>query len=132
MPIFLTSFFTWVGGFLLKTLTGGSLDSILSTIDKHMDADVEKEKIKAEVTKTYVTAQSQLLVGRTWWFQLFFVLPLGMHWAALNWVSAFPQFGWTVYALPAPFDSWASYIISALFIVDGAKAVGNSIIKRVL
>lgn len=108
---------------ILGWVTGGSLDAILDTIEKRMDNEVTKEEIKAEVTKTYVTAQANLMVGRTWWFQLFFVVPLGIHWAALNFVSAFPQYGWTVHPLPAPFDEWGAYIISALFLVDGGKAL---------
>lgn len=112
-----------LGKWLMSVFTGGSLDKILDTIDKKMDEGVKKEEIKARVTETWITAQSQLLVGRTWWFQLFFVIPLGIHWAALNFVSAFPMYGWTVHPLPNPFDDWATYIISALFVVDGGKAL---------
>lgn len=112
-----------VGGFFASWLTGGGLSDILDTIDKKMDSDVEKEKVKADVTKKWVEAQSNLLVGRTWWFQLFFVIPLGVYWAALLWVNAFPFLGWTVYALPSPYYEWAAGIISALFIVDGGKAL---------
>lgn len=103
--------------------TGGSLKSLLETIEKGMDDDVRKEELKSKVTETWINAQASLLVGRTWWFQLFFVLPLGFHWACLNWVSAVPQWGWTVHPLPAPFDEWAGWIISALFLADVSKAV---------
>lgn len=106
--------------------TGGSLDSILGTIDRGLDDGVEKERVKADVTKRWIDRQADLLVGRTWWFQLFFVVPLGIHWAALNWVSAFPHWGWTVHPLPSPFDEWAMYIIGALFLVDGGKALLGS------
>jgi hypothetical protein len=103
--------------------TGGSLDSILKTIDKNVEAGTRREEIKADVTKRWIDAQANLLVGRTWWFQLFFVIPLGVYWSALLWVSGFPQFGWTVHALPSPYYEWAAGIISALFIVDGGKAL---------
>lgn len=103
--------------------TGGSLESILRTIDKGMSDDVRKEEIKAEVTKRWIDAQANLLVGRTWWFQLFFVIPLGVYWSALLWVSAFPALGWVVYPLPSPYYEWAAGIISALFVIDGSKAV---------
>ncbi len=111
------------GGFLASLITGGSLDKILDTINSKMDNEVLKEQIKADVTKKWVDAQASLLVGRTWWFQLFFVIPMAIHWAALNFVSAFPMWGWTVHALPAPFDQFQGWIISALFIVDGSKAI---------
>lgn len=110
------------GKWLLKFFVGGSLDSLLSTINKHFDNDVRKEEIKADVTKKWIDAQANLLVGRTWWFQLFFVLPLGMWWTAVILDSIF---GWQhdILALPTPLDEWAGWIISALFIVDGGKAL---------
>lgn len=108
-----------VGGFF----TGGNLETILSTIEKGMDNEATKEQVKADVTKKWIDAQANLLVGRTWWFQLFFVVPLGVYWSALLWVSAFPAIGWTVNALPSPYYEWAAGIVSALFIVDGGKAI---------
>lgn len=112
-----------IGKWLLSLVTGGSLEKILDVIERKMDNEVSKEEIKAEVTKTWINAQANLLVGRTWWFQLFFVIPMAMHWTALQWVSTFPMWGWTVHPLPAPFDEYEGYIISALFIVDGGKAL---------
>lgn len=112
-----------IGGLVSSFFLGGSLDKLLDTIEKRMDNETLKEQIKAEVTKTYINAKTQLMVGRTWWFQLFFVVPLGVHWMALNWVSAFPQYGWTVHPLPAPFDEWAAEILLAVFAIDGAKSL---------
>lgn len=103
--------------------TGGALDRILDTIENKLDNEVTKEQVKADVTKAYVEAKTKLLVGRAYYFQAVFVLPLGIHWAALNFVSAFPQWGWTVHPLPDPFDEWAAYIVSALFIVEGGKTL---------
>jgi hypothetical protein len=88
-----------------------------------MDDGTRKEEIKADVTKTYVNAQANLMVGRTWWFQLFLVIPLALHWSALNWVSTFPQWGWVVHPLPPPFDEYEGWIISSLFLIDGTKAI---------
>lgn len=107
-----------LGGFI----TGGTLKDLLSTIEKGMDDEVRKEELKAEVTKTWINAQASLLVGRTWWFQLFFVIPLGMWWTAVILDSIF---GWEhdIAALPPPLDEWAGWIISALFIADVSKAV---------
>lgn len=103
-------------------ITGGTLDIILRTIDKGMSDEVRKEEVKAEVTKKWIDAQANLLVGRTWWFQLFFVVPLGFWWSAVILDSVF---GWehNIAALPEPLDEWAAWIITALFIVDGSKAV---------
>lgn len=118
----------FVGGAFLRTFTGGSLDSILGSIEKGMDSETEKEKVKAEVTKTWINAQASLLVGRTWWFQLFFVLPLGFWFTAVIGDSVFPG-DWNIASLPKPLDDWATYIISALFIVDGGKALIGRFVK---
>lgn len=113
----------WLGSFLV----GGSLDKILDTIEHKMDDETKKEEIKAEVTKKWIDAQAALLVGRTWWFQLFFVLPAGLYWSALLYVSSAPPFlpTWTVHRLPGWAEEIYLAIISALFIVDGTKAVIN-------
>lgn len=111
------------GAFILSSFTGGSLDKILDTIEKKMDNEVTKEQVKAEVTKKWIEAQSNLLVGRTWWFQLFFVIPAGIYWSALLYVSAFPSVGWEVYRLPGFAEEIYFMIVSALFIVDGGKAL---------
>jgi len=108
---------------LLGLFTGGTLDRVLDTIERRMDNEVTKEQVKADVTKTVVTAQAQLMVGRTWWFQLFFVVPAGFWFAAVVFDSVFQVPGWDVAKLPDPLDDWIAYIISALFIVDGGKAL---------
>ena len=109
-------------GLLVSVFTGGTLEKILDSVNKSMDAGVERERIKGEVTQKWIEAQAALLVGRTWWFQLFFVIPLGMWWTAVIFDSIF---GWehNIAALPPPLDEWAGWIISALFIVDGGKAL---------
>lgn len=114
------------GKWLLSFITGGSLDRILDTIEHRMDDETKKEEIKAEVTKTWINAQANLLVGRTWWFQLFFVLPFGL-WLTGAIIAVLGQayFGWSIAmpALPAPLDEWAGWIISSIFIVDQTKAI---------
>lgn len=112
----------WVGKSALQVFTGGTLDSILRTIDKGMDDEVEKERVKADVTKKWIDAQAQLLVGRTWWFQLFFVIPAGIYWTALI-LAQFPVLNWTVYRMPGFAEEVFLGIVSALFIVDGGKAL---------
>lgn len=105
-----------------NVFTGGSLDSILRTIEKGMGDDVVKEQVKADVTKKWIEAQAQLLVGRTWWFQLFFVIPAGIYWTALI-LAQFPVLNWTVHRMPGFAEEVFLGIISALFIVDGGKAL---------
>lgn len=116
----------WLLSFLpgvLSWLTGGSLNKILSTIEKTIDDQKTRDELQAEVTKTWINAQANLLVGRTWWFQLFFVIPLGFWWSAVIVDSVFQIEGWDVATLPPPLDNWAAWIVSALFLVDGSKAL---------
>lgn len=113
------SLFKWIIG----AFTGGTLDKILDTIERRMDDETKKEEIKAEVTKTWINAQSQLMVGRTWWFQLFFVIPAGLYWSAIIIDSIFRFDGWDVAKLPSPMDEYFAMIVGALFMVDGGKAL---------
>lgn len=101
---------------------GGSLEKLLDIINNKIDNETERERLKADITMKWIEAQASLLVGRTWWFQLFFVIPLGLWWTAVILDSIF---GWkhNIAALPYPLDDWAGWIISALFIVDGGKAL---------
>ncbi len=115
-----------IGQWVVGLLTGGSLEKILDIINQKMSDDVKKEELKAEVTETWIKAQSNLLVGRTWWFQLFFVIPLGVWWTRVIIDSILGSFDWynhVTFALPSPLDDWAGWIISALFVVDGSKAI---------
>lgn len=128
--------FLAIGGWLFKLgkgigglFTGGNLDSILKTIENNLDDEVAKEEVKADVTKKWIEAQTNLLVGRTWWFQLFFVIPLGFWWTAVILDSVLPG-QWGIATLPGPLEEWAAWIISALFIVDGSKAVMSRFTKK--
>lgn len=112
-----------------RIFTGGSLDTILATIDKHVDSTQTRDQLQADVTKTWINAQANLQVGRTWWFQLFFVIPLGFWWSAVIIDTVFQFETWSVATLPAPLDSWAGWIVSALFLVDGSKAVIGRLAK---
>ena len=67
---------------ILKTVlgwfVGGTLDRILDSVDHKVDNETERDKIKAEIVRDYTAAKAGLLTQRTWWFQLFFVVPLGV------------------------------------------------------
>ncbi len=103
--------------------TGGGLEKILDVIEHKMDDSTRKEEIKAEVTKTWINAQANLMVGRTWWFQLLFLVPLGLWWTAVIVDSVLQIPGWSVAALPSPLNDWAASMIGAVFLIDGGKAL---------
>ena len=111
-----------MGAALLGWLTGGALDRILDSIDHRLDNETDRQRIRADIIREHTRARANLLANRTWWFQLFFVLPLGVWFSAVVADSIF-HFSWNVAALPAPLDQWAGWIVSALFLVDGGKAL---------
>lgn len=107
---------------ILKWLASGPLSRILDTVDKKMDNETERERVKADVVKAYASAQVAVLTGRGWWFPLFFVAPLGLWFAAvciysILWCAgcAYPQ-AWTIAALPSPLDEWSGAIVGSLFV----------------
>jgi len=114
---------------ILKTIlgwfVGGTLDRVLDSVDHKIDNATEREKIKAEIVRAHLTAKAGLLTQRTWWFQLFFVVPLGVWFSAVVIDSIF-QFSWDVAALPAPLDKWGGAIVSSLFLIDGGKVLLSS------
>lgn len=113
----------WLFKTIIGVFTGGGLEKILDVIEHKMDDETKKEEIKAEVTKTWINAQANLLVGRTWWFQLLFLVPLGIWWAAVIADSVCQFDNWSVAALPSPLDNWAASMIGAVFLIDGGKAL---------
>ena len=94
---------------------------------KRAETEVEKEKVRAEAQKNKDTARVALLSKGGWWFQLFYIIPLGMWFAGVIIYSGlwcqdciYPQ-PWTIAELPAPLDEWAGYIIAYLFLVNARK-----------
>lgn len=115
--------FIWLFKTLFGAFTGGGLEKILDVIEHKMDDSTRKEEIKAEVTKTWINAQANLMVGRTWWFQLLFLVPLGIWWTAVIADSVLQIDSWSVAALPSPLNDWAASMIGAVFLIDGGKAL---------
>lgn len=117
---------------ILKWFTSSALDKIFSTIDNAVDNETTREQIKADVAKSYMSAQVSILTGRGWWFPLFFLIPAGLWFSSVCIYSmlfckacVLPQ-TWTIAALPSPLDQWMAAIVGSLFI---GKA-GEQIIAR--
>lgn len=107
----------------------GPLGRILDTVDRKVDSETERQRIKTEAVQTYVNAQAQVLTGRGWWFPIFFLVPAGLHFASVCIYSilfcrlcAYPQ-TWTIAALPAPFDNWEGAIVGSLFIGKAGEQI---------
>jgi len=107
---------------IFNWLTGGTLDRILTTIDRKVDNETDRERIKGEVVGKYLQAQTEVLTGRGWWFPLLFIVPAGFWFSSVLVYSVLfcqrcimPQ-TWTIAALPPPLDDWMAAIVGALFV----------------
>lgn len=117
---------------ILGWLTSGPLDRIFKTIDTSIDNETERERVKADLAKSYLSAQVSVLTGRGWWFPLLFLVPAGLWFASVCIYSVlwcrgcvWPQ-DWSIAALPPPLNDWMGAIVGSLFI---GKA-GEQIISR--
>lgn len=117
---------------VLGWLTSGPLDRLFKTIDTSIDNETERERIKADLARSYLSAQVSVLTGRGWWFPLLFLIPAGLWFGSVCLYSVlfcqrciFPQ-TWSIAALPPPLDGWMAAIVGSLFI---GKA-GEQIIGR--
>nr|WP_309504347.1 hypothetical protein [uncultured Roseovarius sp.] len=110
---------------LLRWLTGGALDRVLDTVDRRIQAQSDRERIKSEIVKSAYANRGDWMRAGGFWLMLAFALPLALWWAAVLAYSvfwcqgcAYPQ-AWSVAALPAPLDEWAGLIIISIFGVLG-------------
>lgn len=117
---------------ILTWLLSGPLDRMFKSVDNAFDNQTAREQIKADIAKSYLTAQASILTGRGWWFPLFFLAPAGIWFGSVCIYSilfckacAFPQ-TWTIAALPPPLDQWMGAIVGSLFI----GRAGGEIIAR--
>lgn len=112
---------------ILTWLTSGVLDRVLSTVDKQIDAQTDREKLKSDIIKEYYRSRTDYMRAGGLWLMLAFAVPLAFWWSAVlvysvMWCAgcAFPQ-SWTVAALPSPLDEWAGLIVMAIFGVLGVQ-----------
>jgi len=112
-------------GAIIRWITGGALDRILRTVDRRIDAQSDRERIKAEIVKEAYRTRGDWMRAGGFWLMLIFAAPLALWWASVITYSvlwcagcAFPQ-SWTIAALPAPLTDWAGLIVVSIFGVLG-------------
>lgn len=116
-------------GTLLNWLTGGVLDRVLDTVDKRVDAQTDRDRLKADLIKTHMQTREGFMRAGGFWLMFMFAAPLALWFAAVLvysvlWCAgcAFPQ-TWTIAALPAPLDDWSGAMITAIFGVVGLASL---------
>lgn len=109
----------------LTMLFGGPLSRILRTVDKRIDAQTDREALKADIIKAHYATRGDYMRAGGFWLMLIFAAPLGLWWGSvliysILWCQgcAYPQ-DWSIAALPAPLDEWAGLIVLSIFGVLG-------------
>ena len=110
---------------VFRFLTGGILGRVLETVDRRIEADTDREKIKGEIIKEHYRTRADWMRSGGFWLMLIFAVPLAFWWAAVIIYSvlwcqgcAWPQ-EWSIAALPPPLDEWAGIIVVSIFGVLG-------------
>jgi hypothetical protein len=103
----------------------GFLGRVMDTVDRHVAADTDRERIKADLIAEHLRTRSDWMRAGGFWLMLIFAVPLALWWAAVILYSilwcqgcAWPQ-PWTIAALPSPLDQWAGVIVVSIFGVIG-------------
>lgn len=116
-------------GAVLRWITGGALDRILDTVDRKVQSETDREKIKGDIIKESYKQRASWMKAGGFWLMLLFACPLAFwHGSVLVysvfWCSgcAFPQ-DWYIAALPSPLDDWAATMIVAIFGVIGVTSL---------
>lgn len=114
-----------IGAFLARIFGGGLIDRIFATVDKQIDAQTDREALKADIIREHMRTRADYMRAGGIWLMLLFAVPLAFWWAAVLVYSvlwcrlcAFPQ-SWSIAALPAPLDQWAGLIVLSIFGVLG-------------
>ena len=114
---------------ILGWLTGGFLDRVLDTVDRRIEAETDREALRAEIIREHFRTRADWMRAGGFWLMVLFAAPLAVWWAAvivysILWCAgcAYPQ-GWTIAALPAPLDEWAGLIVMAIFGVIGVSQI---------
>lgn len=114
---------------ILGWLTGGVLDRVLSTVDRKIQNETDREKIKGDIIRESYRSRGAWMRSGGFVLTLLFAIPLAFYWASVIWYSvfwcldcAYPK-PWTIAALPAPFDEWGWMIMVSIFGVLGVTQV---------
>lgn len=111
---------------ILNWLTKGAMDRALGTVDKYIDSQTDRERIKADMVQSYYTNRASFMQSGGFWLMLLFAVPVAVWFGAVTlynllWCArcVYPQ-TWSIAAYPPPLDEWAGWIVIAC--IGGAGA----------
>lgn len=104
---------------LLKWITNGPLDRILTSLDKSIDNETERQKVAGEVISKYIATEAETrataMQSRVFWYVwALFAAPVGFWLGAICLDSVF-LFSGQIADLPPSVKPYASQIIAAVF-----------------
>lgn len=121
---------------VLKWIASGPLSRVLDTVDKRIDAETDRDKIRGDLIQTYYQTRAGWMEKGGFVLMLLFAVPLAYWFAAVciysvHWCAdcADPK-EWSIAALPAPLDEWAGMIVVSIFTVIGVSGVASRIRRR--
>ena len=122
----------------VKLLLGGPLDRVLSSLDKSVDNETERQRIAGDIISKYVAADADTraaaMQSRIFWYVwALFAVPIGFWLGAIAVDSVF-FFSGHIADLPPSVKPYATQIIASIFgsggAVAGIQAVASAIRGR--
>lgn len=110
---------------IINWIVGGALDRVLSTVDKRIEAQTDKERIKGQIIQEHYRSRGDWMRAGGFWLMLIFAAPLAFWYGAVVVYSVFWCAGcaypvtWSIAALPPPLDEWGGLMVIAIFGVVG-------------
>jgi hypothetical protein len=126
---------------ILRLVSGGLLDRVLTALRARAESGAERERIGASVAIEHIKAelgrrqaQRDVLIAEQgrWVTSLMrpaFAYPLALYYCAVIADSLF-LFDWNVAALPPPLGEWSGWVISAIFLSESGERITRTIVGR--
>lgn len=118
-------------GFFSKFLGSGIVDRALDTVDKKIENETNRDKIKGDIIQEHLRTRSEWLRSGGFWLLVGWSTPALFWYGSVSvysvlWCSGciFPQ-DWTIAALPSPLDQWGNQIMLASIGALGLTQVGG-------
>lgn len=105
---------------VFKWISSGPLDRILDTIDRKVENETHREKLRTDIIKAHMTTRAAWLKAGGIKTLLLFAIPTALHYSAIVFYSLlvcktciYGPVDWNIAALPEPMDQWEGWIIMA-------------------